>query len=368
MDLAPALARQRSADAGRALFTEALHGPVPNLVGLQGCNMSRTDSEVARELGALYAAEDSVRCIRIRQHRFAGAAARAAPAVTPPNPRPLYAPGAAPTIEVIDTAVREPFYAPDAEDDERGKECTVLYHGTSSIAALAIVRSQQFRPSCVGMLGKGVYVTLDRDKARVYQRWAKGSGATRGDTADTGCMLRCRGFMGTMAELCRHDKRMQTWHDDFGFDSAHSAGCSCTPCCESKKDCSSANGIAEEHCIFDPLRIDRIEIIDGPACMRRPDGSFEGREYWWRTHALEGVVQHLDGDESFWRNVATLLPAVPGAGAAAAAEEEEEEGGGVAAEIAKMGLPQLRAMCDAKGLPRGGGKGALQDRLLASYA
>jgi hypothetical protein len=258
--------------------------------------------------------------------------------------------------------VREPFYAPDAEDDERGKECTVLYHGTDSDAALGIVRSQLFRPSCEGMLGKGVYVTLDRDKASVYQRWR--AAAPGRDTADTGCMLRCRGFMGTMAELCRHDKRMKTWHDDFGFDSAHSAGCSCDPRCESRQDCSSANGIREEHCIFDPLRIDRIEIIDGPACMRRPDGSFEGREHWGRgylTRASEGVAQHLDGDESFQRNVAMLLPAAPGTGAAA-----KEEGGGLAAEIAQMGLPRLRAMCDAKGLPRKGGRGALQDRLLAS--
>ena len=49
-----------------------------------------------------------------------------------------------------------------------GQEVATMFHGTSSRHAQLIVLGQRFQPSKGGMLGIGVYVTRDQQKAEGY--------------------------------------------------------------------------------------------------------------------------------------------------------------------------------------------------------
>ena len=213
-----------------------------------------------------------------------------------------------------------------------GEEVTTMYHGTDSWSAQLIACSQEFRPSEDGLLGKGVYVTRSRQKAEGY-RIHHPNAALVGSRVrnvpllsgepDLGCILQMRVRLGACKELSRTDEEeaLECWHDEevpelsqtmrdaaeaagverVTYNSAYSAGC---PCCETHgtecpgcpenghnvppgvdpcqgrcrtgwRRCPRANSCFEEYCIYNPARIDRIEIVDGP----RPLIGL-GREFW----------------------------------------------------------------------------------------
>ena len=76
---------------------------------------------------------------------------------------------------------------------------------------------------------------------------------------------------------------MRRWHDTpvhpgktYCFNSAYSPGCPCVPRCKNGWNvCPFANGTLEEHCVFNPKRISRIQIVDGP-----DEYMGEGPEFW----------------------------------------------------------------------------------------
>ena len=101
-----------------------------------------------------------------------------------------------------------------------------MYHGTDSHAAQLIVRSQRFRPSGTGLLGEGVYVTLNQQKAEGYRVWhpnAPGQAGGRrtnpplaNGEPDPGCILRFRVRLGACKRMTRDmpAAALQTWHDE----------------------------------------------------------------------------------------------------------------------------------------------------------
>lgn len=149
-----------------------------------------------------------------------------------------------------------------------------MFHATDSNAATAIVQSQRFRRSTRGLLGPGVYLSKDRGKAEAYR-----------NPVGTGPMLKCRVKLGVCIELHdrngRPDPLMTTWHSH------------CSPCrgcslpggrCEvtgprynsawaPAGQCRAAHCKLEENCVYNPERIDHIEIVDGP-------GMGMGQEFW----------------------------------------------------------------------------------------
>jgi hypothetical protein len=78
------------------------------------------------------------------------------------------------------------------------------------------------------------------------------------------------------------------------YNSAYSAGCPCTPRCKKgMHSCPKANGVLEEWCVYNPDRIDRIEIIEGP-------GRGDGPQYWdMDADARAEVVAAAAGDGWF---------------------------------------------------------------------
>ena len=103
----------------------------------------------------------------------------------------------------------------------------IMFHGTDASAARSIEQSG-FRPSTDGMLGRGVYVSRDVEKARAY-----GS-----------VVLRVSVRVGTVKRIDRQGHPQQkSWHAA-GYDTAWvPAGCGMVP---SGK---------EEDCVYDPARI-----------------------------------------------------------------------------------------------------------------
>lgn len=211
--------------------------------------------------------------------------------------------------------------------DYAGEELTVMYHGTDSRAAQLICCKQLFRPSKGGLLGDGIYMTQTRQKAEGYRihhpnAGAVGSNAYNGlltsGEADPGCILQFRVRLGACKHFSRDPKihpvsEFKTWHDrsiltttssirkaavsagvrsnEIRYNSAFSGpGCPCCPIhgincpgspnkghrplpgvepCEGRcraaaiRTCPKANVSFEEFCVFNPARIDHIEVIDG---------------------------------------------------------------------------------------------------------
>jgi hypothetical protein len=208
--------------------------------------------------------------------------------------------------------------------DYSGAEEVTMYHGTDSRAAQLIATSQRFRPSERGLLGRGVYVTRTRQKAHGYRVHHPGAGAVGrrehnlplpNGRPDPGCILRFRVRLGVCKSFTRNHlaDTFHEWHDEevpqlaqtssmkaaaakagiqrVCYNSAFSAGCSCCPkhgtdcpgsvgrghhpppgvpqcrgrCRCGFRICPRANTAFEEFAIYNPERIDRIEIVDGPA-------------------------------------------------------------------------------------------------------
>ena len=143
-----------------------------------------------------------------------------------PQPQPEPEPQPQPELYL------EPEPEPEPEPDEQlmrrtstlsvtdyaGETVTRMYHGTDSRAAQLIVAAQRFRPSTVGLLGEGVYVTRTRQKAEGYRIHhpnvaVSGTGGSEVnvplrpgvDGSDPGCILEFRCRLGIVREFTRKD-------------------------------------------------------------------------------------------------------------------------------------------------------------------
>ncbi|CAJ1401539.1 unnamed protein product [Effrenium voratum] len=114
----------------------------------------------------------------------------------------------------------------NASNGSTGRVMT-MYHGTSA-ANVQSIKQNGFRPSSSGMLGPGVYVSRDRQKAEKY-----------GDT-----VLELDVRPGKTKKITsQNDALRTTWHEQ-GYDSAW------VP-----PNCGMVNSGRTETCVYDPSRI-----------------------------------------------------------------------------------------------------------------
>lgn len=117
----------------------------------------------------------------------------------------------------------------------RGKVLT-MYHGTSLEAAKAIMRGG-FKPSVKGLLGEGVYVTKDIEKASKYGP----------------VILECEVHVGSVAVINKKHHPMQKCWASHGFDAAWIPPLS-----------GVVSSGLEEHCVADPKRIAPLRMYSAP--------------------------------------------------------------------------------------------------------
>uniref|UniRef100_A0A8C5N0X2 Poly [ADP-ribose] polymerase n=1 Tax=Leptobrachium leishanense TaxID=445787 RepID=A0A8C5N0X2_9ANUR len=118
----------------------------------------------------------------------------------------------------------------------------VMYHGTTVAAAIQIIMNG-FSQSKDGMLGRGVYVSRNQDKAARYPL---------GDQSDQ-VILKLRVNVGKVKKIDRQYNLMQkTWHDH-GYDTAWVPAY-----------CGMVKSGLEEDCVWDPKRIKVVGIVQAP--------------------------------------------------------------------------------------------------------
>ncbi|KAG8569281.1 hypothetical protein GDO81_014339 [Engystomops pustulosus] len=123
-----------------------------------------------------------------------------------------------------------------------GKKFYTMYHGTSINAAYSILR-EGFRASAGGMLGRGVYVSKDVEKASKYPLIS----------IDQKVVLELSVRVGKVKRIDRQDHPLRlTWHDN-GYD------CAWVP-----PGCGMVPSGQEEDCIYDPRRIRVTDVVRGP--------------------------------------------------------------------------------------------------------
>ncbi|KAK7131133.1 hypothetical protein R3I94_016310 [Phoxinus phoxinus] len=116
----------------------------------------------------------------------------------------------------------------------------LMYHGTSRYAAQQIM-SCGFQPSQKGMLGRGVYLSRDLNKASRYPL-----NLSEHERA----VIRVRVNVGKVKKIDYQGHPMQkTWHDH-GYDTAW-----CPP------NCGMVRSGLEEDCVWDPCQIQIIDVI-----------------------------------------------------------------------------------------------------------
>ncbi|MCI4386610.1 hypothetical protein PGIGA_G00064440 [Pangasianodon gigas] len=123
-----------------------------------------------------------------------------------------------------------------------------MYHGTSAQAAAQIMRTG-FKQSADGMLGRGVYLSRDLNKASRYPRNL---------LEHQRVVIRVKVNVGRVKKIDRQNHPLQkSWHDH-GYDTAW-----CPP------RCGMVPSGLEEDCVWDPRRIQVIDIIR-PRTTSRP--------------------------------------------------------------------------------------------------
>ncbi|XP_073513246.1 uncharacterized protein [Phyllobates terribilis] len=122
-----------------------------------------------------------------------------------------------------------------------------MYHGTTLESAIQIIQNG-FRRSSDGMLGSGVYVTRDREKAKWYPK---------GDKRDQ-VILKLRVNVGKVKMIDHQDHPLQKpWHKE-GYDTAWVPAY-----------CGMVESGLEEDCIYDPKRIKVIGTAKSPPKMSK---------------------------------------------------------------------------------------------------
>ncbi|KAG8569280.1 hypothetical protein GDO81_014338 [Engystomops pustulosus] len=123
-----------------------------------------------------------------------------------------------------------------------GRRHYTMYHGTTVNAAYSIIK-EGFRVSEDGMLGRGVYVSRDIQKALKYPI----------NTMGPRVVLKLNVRVGKVKRIDSQDHPMQlTWHEN-GYASAW------VP-----PGCGMVLSGQEEDCIYDPDRISVIDVVSGP--------------------------------------------------------------------------------------------------------
>uniref|UniRef100_A0A3Q0RM38 PARP catalytic domain-containing protein n=1 Tax=Amphilophus citrinellus TaxID=61819 RepID=A0A3Q0RM38_AMPCI len=114
----------------------------------------------------------------------------------------------------------------------------VMYHGTTSSSAQSILKSG-FKQSSGGMLGRGVYLSRDLEKASRYPI----------DLDEhLRVVIKVKVRVGKVKAIdCQNHPLQKTWHDK-GYDTAW------VP-----PNCGMVKSGLEENCVWDP---ERIKIID----------------------------------------------------------------------------------------------------------
>ncbi|KAL4658609.1 hypothetical protein GN956_G2173, partial [Arapaima gigas] len=141
----------------------------------------------------------------------------------------------------------------DSYTEPRENGTYVMYHGTTRQAAKQIM-ANGFCQSADGMLGRGVYVSRDLQKASRYPLHVHEHQRT---------VLRLKVKVGRVKKIDRQGHPMQkTWHLH-GYDTAW-----CPP------NCGMVPSGLEEDCVWDPQRITVIGIIQPKMGQSYPE------EYW----------------------------------------------------------------------------------------
>ncbi|OCT72515.1 hypothetical protein XELAEV_18035495mg [Xenopus laevis] len=124
----------------------------------------------------------------------------------------------------------------------RDRKIYVMYHGTTVAAAIQIIQ-KGFKQSEDGMLGRGVYVSRNKDKAARYPL---------GNKSDQ-VILKLRVNVGKVIAINYQGHLLQkTWRNN-GYDTAW------VP-----EACGMVSSQLEEDCIWDPKRIKVVGIANAP--------------------------------------------------------------------------------------------------------
>ncbi|XP_077105922.1 uncharacterized protein LOC143764338 [Ranitomeya variabilis] len=129
-----------------------------------------------------------------------------------------------------------------SDDKPKDGKIYVMYHGTTLKSALQIIQNG-FKRSSGGMLGPGVYVSRDIEKAARYPL----------DDQRDQVILKLRVNVGRVKMIDRQGHPLQkTWHSE-GYDTAW------VP-----EYCGMVKSGLEEDCIWDPKRVKVVGIADSP--------------------------------------------------------------------------------------------------------
>uniref|UniRef100_A0A8C5MUW1 PARP catalytic domain-containing protein n=1 Tax=Leptobrachium leishanense TaxID=445787 RepID=A0A8C5MUW1_9ANUR len=129
------------------------------------------------------------------------------------------------------------------EEPKEGKFYT-MYHGTTLDAAEKVIE-QGFQPSLKGMLGKGIYVSRDEEKAARYP--------LKEDDKCFQVILELKVNVGKVKKIDYQGHPLQmTWHEH-GYDTAW------VP-----PGCGMVKSGLEEDCVWDPNRIKVIGVVKAP--------------------------------------------------------------------------------------------------------
>uniref|UniRef100_A0A8C5N0A7 PARP catalytic domain-containing protein n=1 Tax=Leptobrachium leishanense TaxID=445787 RepID=A0A8C5N0A7_9ANUR len=130
------------------------------------------------------------------------------------------------------------------DEEPRNDQVYTMYHGTTLDAAEQII-AHGFTPSKDGMLGKGVYVSRDEDKAASYPREKK--------ERHRQVILELRVNVGKVKKIDERGHPLQkTWHK-------HSYDTAWVP-----PGCGMVPSDREEDCVWDPNRIQVIDVVKSP--------------------------------------------------------------------------------------------------------
>ncbi|TRY95504.1 hypothetical protein DNTS_026161 [Danionella cerebrum] len=131
--------------------------------------------------------------------------------------------------------------------EDYGNRSYIMYHGTTMKKAKKIKR-KGFKPSYDGMLGQGVYVSRSFEKAARYPL---------GIIVESLAILKLRVRVGKVKKIDYQGHPLQkSWHQ-------HGYDCAWVP-----PNCGMVPSGLEEDCVYDPKRIEVLEIIPH---IRRPN-------------------------------------------------------------------------------------------------
>lgn len=132
-----------------------------------------------------------------------------------------------------------------ASQEPKNRGIYIMYHGTSVVNARSII-ANGFQQSTGGMLGKGVYVSRDKNKAERYPLSSNPSDRV---------VLELHVRVGRVKRIDQDNHPMQyTWSTQ-GYDTAW-----VPPNCGMK---AVPSGL-EEDCVFDPKRVKVVGIAKAP--------------------------------------------------------------------------------------------------------